>query len=213
MGFADEKTLVIVSFVIALFVAINVDPQIGIVTFAMAASYGFAVNSKKAMEFIRSSKDIGRNIAIGSIAIGIYLFGISALFSVQPLSVFASTFSFAFTTADPLIKFLIFGIAVPLFETLFFLLVAFPQIQKFVKINGNLFGQNLQVYVASGVTGLLVAVFHLTVRFWNPEAFMVDFAFFALSALIVAKFKEGQQAFVMHAIINSYVVSKVSGLL
>ena len=92
---------------------------------------------------------------------------------------------------------------------LFFLLVVYPLIARYVRAKGSI--SDFATIIAAGLTGLVAAAFHLTVRFWSPNAFIVDFAFFAISAMVVAFYREGKHAFVMHTFVNSYIVGKVVG--
>ncbi len=209
VSFEDEKTMTIVALIAAMFMIINVDPTIGLALFGMAAVYGIAINSNRAEQFIKDTKNLPLFVGISVLAVGGFLLVSTYAFSVQPLSVFASAFSFVFTTANPLIKFVIFGFVVPLLETLFFLLVVYPLLARYIKAKGSF--HDFSTYIAAGLTGLVAAGFHLAVRFWSPNAFIVDLAFFAISAMIVAFYKEGKHAFAMHSLVNAYVVGNVVG--
>ncbi len=216
----DEKDLVIVALIAALFIATTLSFEVGILFIAMIITYGIALNQGRGRiyEIIKGKAAIPSSIVLAAVFVGIWYFISQVALSVvgppgaDTFSVLAAAVNIPFTIDSPIVQVLVWGIFIPFAETVFFLGVALKFIQKKAKAKEKL--NDISTWVGIIGIGALVSLFHVVVRLFNDSALIVDFAFFALSAAFVIQQRgELKGPLFAHIIVNVAVMSTIVGFI
>jgi len=182
------------------FVAINVSTTLGIIYgFFVLAYFGQVLSPRiQAIQIIAPRENIMLSLLAGVIFFAVWIFlsaYISGFFGTESLLDTASNFLIKLRSEtqipvlsnDSNIIFLLYGIAIPVIESLFFLSVTLifwsmalrtpvgsidnPKDRRFYKI-----------IVIAILVGIVGSLFHASVRLLSDEALIIDFLFFSISA-------------------------------
>lgn len=216
--FKVELVLTFFALVFTIFLWSNFDPVIASATFAMCVLYWIPISRGKGLV----PTFAGRQKAVQTLIIGIGVFvawifisgmilktasgSTFSVFSGEVFSQMASLTQVPVLSDDPTMRILVYGVTIPIAETLFafsFLLFGISALAKVsLKWNPNDPKMYWVVFIIAG----LMAIFHFTVRRFSDVGLLVDFAFFALSGFLV--FWRGQlaEAMLLHIANNTAVI-------
>jgi len=202
----QEEFVAMGMLIVMAFTWINVEPTVGAFYVAMTLIYFITVGNRRfsEIELIVTRQDIGKAFIGAGVVLVAWVIAsmwiweqtggqVSLGFTPEAFSTFFRQLAL-FTQVpvladDPNIKFITFGINIPIIESLFFLsfvllfwakLLSVPV--RWHSVNSPYFLKMLGVCVLVGVSGML---FHLTARSLNDIALGIDVLFFGVSALIV----------------------------
>lgn len=217
MSLIDEKNLVILALISGVFILVTLSSQIGSIYFAMAAVYAIAIALKlKVFEFSRTNNGLGKIVFFGILLVGLFIAGASIVLGGQEVlaksvTFFASTFLTNFTIDNAFIKLFVFGVFIPIVETLFFFGVIFPRVLEYARARNSV--RDLATIVSIVLVAGIATSFHFVVRLLNDTGLLSDLVFFGLSALLVIKQKEMSGAAAGHILINTYVMASILGFI
>ncbi len=223
---SDEKTLLKVVFIFSLFTIIVISSTVGLALMGFGLLYMILIYGEKnsVFEFSRGGKyDWGKTFGFALILTFTFMVGSAGIFSVvnqQPfnlmstIDLLSSPNRVPITIDNPIIRILIWGITIPVLESLFFLGVIGKQLANFLKVKGldlkN--GRAINTLIVILMVGASATVFHLAADVTTETALMVDFLFFSFSMAIVLKLQELKQATAVHGIINTFKMILQLGL-
>lgn len=216
-GFSDERELVLLSIITGIFILVTLDQTIGVVFAMMSFAYAVILNqsSSNVFQFSRSSFTT-QKFGLALLAFGGFV-GITAIVLggqeqfVGAVTFFASSFLTNFVIDNPFIKLFVFGVFVPIAESLFFFGVILPYILRKAKAKGNL--QDSGTLLAVAMTAGVATAFHFTVRLLNDQALIADLMFFGISGMIAVNQKELSGLTLLHVVANIIFVGPLVGLL
>ncbi len=209
----NDRDLAILALIVGIFILVTLSSTIGTIYFAMAAVYAIAVSYGKGrvIDFTKGGSRIGNAILFGLLAIIIF-FAISAVLlgslaaAERAVTTFASSFLVNFTIDNPFIKLFVFGIFIPIVETLFFFGVVYKLILNKARATES-------INMTAGITVLLIAgiatSFHFLVRMLQDTPLLSDLIFFGVTGAVVFKKRDLLAATIMHMAINSYYMAMV----
>jgi len=205
MSWTDEKNLVIATIIASSLIMVTLSLEIGII----AIMFSWIYFKFKYIEFSKTGKFFSPDVIL-AVLFGVGAYNIlSVFFSVaNPFSVFA-TFS-EFTLDNPLIKMVVWGVLLPLVETLFFYGFLTPALLR--RLN-----MPLKITVETAVICFLVSigisVYHLKSQIITSDNITADILFFTVSGLMVLFFNELKQSYYFHSAINIISMATKLGLL
>ena len=222
---SDEKTLLKVVFIFSLFTIIVISSTVGLALMGFGLLYMILIYGEKnsVFEFSKGRYDWGKTFGFGLILTFGFMVGSAGIFSVisqQPFDMFStikllsSQSGVPITIDNPIVRLLIWGITIPVLESLFFLGVIGKQLANFLKVKGldlkN--GRAINTLIVILMVGASATVFHLAADVTTETALFVDFLFFSFSMAIVLKLDELKQATALHGIINIFKTAQELGL-
>lgn len=202
----QEEFIAMGMLILMSFTIVNVNQMIGSFYLAMTLIYFITVGSRRfqEVELIVHRQDIGKALIGAGVVLVAWILssmwiwqntGGQVSFGFTPEAFTAFFRQLALFTQvpvladDPTIKFLIFGGAIPLLESMFFLSFVLLFFAKFLNVplrwhgvNSPYFVKMLLICVLVGSAGML---FHLTARSLNDIALAIDVLFFSISAFLV----------------------------
>lgn len=199
MNWSDEKKLVLTSYIASSIILVTLSFEVGVISFIFTFLYW---KFKK----IQFSRD-GKYLDLISIAIAIIL-GIGIYNILQPFGIFTSFKEFS--VDNPILKTVIWGVFLPLPETLFFFGVLMPWLSD---KTGMSMRMSLGGLVLVFLLALSASVYHIYAQVVTPENVIADIAFFGISGLVVLYFKELKQSYYTHAFINTRTMAVKEGLI
>jgi len=219
MGFQDERLIAAGLSIATVFLYLNVSPEVGTPFAIMTLLYLISLGSSafQKIEIMRTPTKISEIVGVGLVALSGWV--ILSSFALQylapafaPQSVFSLDFFQALSaqtqipilSADPFVRFLTYGVVIPIIETVFFL--SFVLVFWAKALRQPLVFSPRQMLLVAVLVGATGSLFHLTVRIAQNYALFADFLFFFISALIVLKYREMSHAMVFHILNNSIVV-------
>lgn len=227
MSLLDEEVLSGVLAIISAFAIINISPEVGTFYTFGVLFYLIPLLARRKdwiVEFITKRQNILKSMGVGLIALAVWIYASSFLITyVEPSieSIVPGTAVFEalsrqtqvpILSQDPTVRLVVYGILIPIVESLFFLsfwmkflskkIFQLPQI-RWYRVGTPQFWKMLWVCAVTGATGSL---FHLTVRMASDYALLVDFLFFFCSSLLVFKFRRLTEATSFHAMVNSGIL-------
>lgn len=229
MSLRDEEVLAAILAVISIFTIINISPEVGTFYSFGVMLYLFplmagSVGREWVVEFITKRQNLFKSLGISGVMLVVWVFiSIMIIARIEPstkmitpgVEVFAELSRYTqvpVLSQDPSVRFVIYGVFIPIVESLFFLsfwlmflakkVFRLPYV-KWYRAGTPQFLKMLWVCALVGATGSL---FHLTVRMAADFALFVDFLFFTISALLVFKYKRLFEATGLHVGINSGVL-------
>jgi hypothetical protein len=218
----DEEVLVVLAFIFLLFTGININPQVGMYYSLGLLGYMTVLMARRKDWFLQIRR--GKKsywAAIPTAAVLLIAWGALSTTVLTHLS-FPDFFSRLYTeanlpvlSADPTMALVLYGTVVPIVETFMFcsfVLVFGAKLLK-VPIRWHNPGTTnfLKMLAVCAMVGAIGSLFHITVRGMSDWALMIDFLFFALSALVTFKYKQLLESMWLHILTNS-VVLMVGGL-
>jgi hypothetical protein len=223
MNLNDEKTMIKLILVVSVFTLIVVSGTIGAVFMAFGLIYALFlyVEKKGVYEFSRGYYQWVGVIGIGSLALFAFLAFNGALMSVinnTQFSLFSSIPTFSTQQSvlvninNPFVREIVWGIMIPILESLFFIGFVGKQLANKLKVN-KFDIANPNVWVVCLIVGATSTWFHLASNIITEQALLTYFVFFAVSMAITIKLQELKQITAMHIGVNSLSVLKEVGLL
>ncbi len=203
-GLGQEEMLAVALIIFFGFVAPNVDTTVGFYYITMPIVYLIVVGSKplKEIEILVQGQDLGR-VAAASVAVLMAWIGLSMMvwqsttgavsfgFTPQNIQAFFSQLSI-FTNIpvlsnDPLLRFIIYGVAIPIAESMLFLSAVLLLWAKLLKVpiawHGPTSPKFLMMLFVCLLVGISGSYFHLTARSLQDIPLLIDVLFFGISAL------------------------------
>lgn len=199
MGWSDERSLILTSYIGSLLILVTLDVLVGVVSFL----FTYAYSAYKKIQFSKS----GKYVDLPTLAIAIIL-SIGIYNIVEPLGIFISFKEFVID--NPILKVVVFGVFLPLPETLFFFGVLMPWLAEKLKIR---LGVNVESIIVLIVLGLVVSVWHIKSQIMTRDNIIADIAFFGLSGASILYFKELKQSYYTHVFTNTRTIMIKEGLL
>jgi membrane protease YdiL (CAAX protease family) len=198
----EDQNIAIATALVFMFLQINFSPpEIGAVYAGMAVLYWAAIRSRAAYDFFRGRLPQLQSAMLPVVAV---LGWILATQWVLGLTLAQISAGAAIPIASvPVLSILVFGLLVPIAETMFFFGVA----QKFIS-------QRLpNMLLLAGVMGALFALFHLNAHMGITGAVWSDFLFGFISSLLVTRTKELKEAGLAHMLANVLILLPTLGVL
>lgn len=222
MGLKDETAITLGILVITAFLLVNVDMTIGLVYTTFAILYMFLISSKSIpeIEIFSSRINIPKLLAFSAGGFLIWVlvanlvsnyFGSS--FSIASFSIIDKIAQFTdipVTTANPYLRIGIYGLMIPVIETMF-LAVVIVFWNMVTKSHVTWDARNLKMYWVAILAGSILSLFHWKVRLSSDFALFVDLVFFALSALVIFNQRQLAEATGIHIFVNTAVAGKSIG--
>ena len=219
LNWEDERTLVIVILIFAVFTAVVLSSYIGVVFLGYGLLYYISLGSRNVYEFSIKRMQWGKSIFLGLFVLFAFLV-ISATYNsflTGEFNLFSSVQSMSspsyipLTLENPVIKFLIYGVTIALLETLFIL----GFVGKFLanKLNVHKFNlYNMNMWICVAMVGAISVLLHLASGAISELNLIMDFIFFSVSMLSTIYFNELKQAGIAHVGINSMQVLRTLGV-
>lgn len=206
--------------IISLFLAPNYATLLGLFYLGAATIYLVAHESKALpqLSFILGKKDdIILSIFIGIVATLFWLIGSSFIvIGSIPTTLFSATQVFNLYSnvevTQPLvtaqgINLFIYGLHIPLVETLFFFGAFLPWVMiNIFKLPLRWNSFNINVWWAVALVGVSFALFHITAHQLSDQALLVDMLFGVVSGIVVLQYRYMLPIFIMHVLINSGIL-------
>lgn len=205
MNLRDEEILAGVLLFASMFAIINISPDVGIFyTFAVMI-YFFSILTKRKdyiIEFIVKNQNYLKSLIVSLFVFGVWLVLSSLIipfFDPQTESMLPGTIVFErlaeqtqipVLSEDPTVRFVVFGVMIPILETFLFLgfgiklaakALGLKRI-KWYKLNTP---QGQKMLWICAIIGVIASLFHMSVRLAKDYALIVDVMFFFISALLV----------------------------
>lgn len=208
----------IIVFLAVIFIGIGVNfsPQLlGVIYVLMIFLYLHAKESRMIpdLPFVKYKKQILKIVGFSIIAVIFWLllsqFGMNFFGNANAenlgsvIRILATNTSPPYITENPYLYFLVFGVFIPIAETLFFFGVVMPWLMEKFK-----FGyETKSKWILAIVTiGIISSLFHYTSHIYSNEALIADFVFFALSGVIVLYYRDLVLATTVHFLANSLII-------
>lgn len=218
----DEEFLAVGLVILTGFLYLNVSRDIGTFFSIAAVAYLTAVLSKRTDWFVQFIKR-GRfesDAAIGAGMVVVWLVLASFLLTyIKPVFTFSVIDTlqqlYLYTdipvlSADPNVRFIVFGIAIPIIETTLFLSLVLMFWAKLAKVKIQWHPMQspnfMKMLLVCALVGITASLFHMSARMMADFALIIDFVFFFLSSLIVFRFKELLGAGLFHVLTNSLIL-------
>ena len=213
----ETALLAIVAF---LFLSVNFSPQIvGVIYVLMAITYAWAVSERRVDDYPISISRIDLGpflIAVGIAIVAWYAATVFTFSVMQPVSS-VDTFSVVGALAagttpsyiheSPWAVLFVYGILVPVVETLFFFGVVMPYLARRI---GN---RGIALVMTLIVLSSMFSLFHIVAHYAQDFALIADWLFAMVSGLIVYKYKDLKGAMFFHIVANSIIMASKLGLL
>lgn len=123
------------------------------------------------------------------------------------IGLMASSTSPPVITEDPYIYLFVFGLLIPIAESMFFLGALLPFAEKVFRRESKYIRWGLSIVVI----GAVVSLWHYTSHIFNDYALIIDFIFFAVSSCMVLSENDLRSATLLHILWNCLVVSASIG--
>jgi len=219
MGFEDERTVGILSVIVSVFIFLTLEKSVGVVYAIMGMLYMVIAYSRpnKIIQFKSRNIDLALLLFTGTIVVAIWFLITVAAFSVlgysdsAPFSIMSSGFSSVLRIDNPLVMMLVWGVFIPIVETVFFFGVLMKFLADKMSVKWKFDIPALMLIIMMGAAAVM---FHLgSQAIIGDSALVSDFIFFSVSAAIVLKYKELQQAAYAHIILNTLVMANYLGMI
>ena len=219
----DEKFVTIILIVIATFLWVNFDSLIGGVYTSFVLLYLISITTKQIpfVQIYNASTPIAISLITAGVLFSIYLiiagFTITYInpnlqFTLLDTSVIDSiaekTQLPIFSSSNATIRFLVYGLFIPIAESLFALSLVFGLFSKGLNAPLGSRMSSFKIYWVAIIIGMVMAFFHATVRQFSGYALITDAIFFSLSVVLVYYRKQILDATLFHVILNSFVLTK-----
>jgi len=217
----DEETLVSIIVILTAFLWINVNPQLGAFYTVATLFYFMPLIAKRKdffVEIMTASQKIIKGVFIALAVLGIFLIASTTVLKFTGTEVAMSDFfthlnaqtQIPILSQNPSIRLATYGVAIPIIESLFFLSFVLTLAARAfrLRIQWHKFGTPSfwKMIIVCAVVGATGSLFHMTVRLMADTALLVDFIFFAGSALLVFKFRQLFEPILFHILVNSGVL-------
>ncbi len=217
LNLRDEEIIVVAAFIFLLFTGININPQVGTYYSLGLLGYMAVLMARRKDWFLQIRKGKKSYFDAIPIAIAILVAWTALSSTVLTHTAFGEFFSRLYTEAnlpvlsnDPTMALVLYGTVVPVVETFMFLSFVLVFAAKLIKvpIRWHKPGSKnfLKMLAVCAVVGAIGSLFHITVRGMSDWALMVDFFFFAISALITFKYGQLLEGMWFHILTNSVVL-------
>lgn len=231
--FDDEKIILGLAFIALLIIYVNVDPTLGNLYLILIFGFMgfFAIEKENILQIAREYKKSSLVLALFLTAVFITLIGIFQMFytgGLFSLTAYADILQIEsiFTTTSREVQLFIFGILIPVVETLGLIAVLYVFTKVFkVRImqlpdswEKVLKDKNSQILATA--VGLTLALLHGLTRLTcitsgcpDPNlALFTDFSFFYFSTLVGIRYKRALEIMLMHIYINVPAFLKLIGV-
>jgi len=217
----DEKSLVSIIVLFSIFTLIVLSPAVGTPLLAFGLIYLVLINSggDRVFQFSRGKYRKEKSIAIIGVALVCFLFAGGLAVSMVgnlPFSLFSSLQLLSDQAIIPLtiesqpIQILIWGIIIPILETLFFLGIVGKLLSN--KLGVRKFDpQNLNTWIVIITVGAVASMFHIVSQFMMEQALITDWIFFSVSMGLVLWRQELKDASILHIILNVVTLGIAGG--
>ena len=214
-----ELEVALLAIVAFLFLSVNFSPQIvGVIYVLMAITYGWAVTERKLDDYPISRSKINLGPLLIAIGIAIVAWYAAITFTLSVISpsdvpalsvvgTLAAGTTPSYISENPWSILLVYGILVPIVETLFFFGVVFPYLQRRI-------GSRDVAFIATLIIlGSAFSLFHIVAHYAQDFALIADWMFAVISGFIVYKSKDLKGAMLFHIVANSAIMVVKLGLL
>ena len=222
----DERIIVGALTIILTFIYLTIDAKLATIYSIFTILYGITIADKswKEVQIIGYRLDMMRFFIVVSFSLAIFtiisafILGIlnpnmQNLYGLQLYKVLQTYTSFQLNPGYEAYKLIVYGIMVPVIESVFFLSFVLMFYAKLLKVrirnlpnSWSKLLQNPKVIWLACLVGATASIFHLQVRAKMSYALIVDFIFFTLSALLTIKYKQSLEAIGLHQAVNCLVI-------
>lgn len=217
-GVVDDTKLALVLLVFAVFAMTVLSFQIGVALVVYAFIYLWAISRKPVWGY-QFSKNPTTLLALLGIPAAIFLgyvfindIIIGSLGFGSSLQLYSTSLQAIVTIDTPIVRFFIWGVLIPILETMFFVGVIGFFLAKQLGVESKLITNKLDTWVVVGLVGLIAAVFHIVSQLTAPELLIMDVILFGICMTMTLKFQDLKQAAIFHIIINSVVMIFIRGV-
>lgn len=214
VGLKSELAKVLIGSVLILtfFLFSNFDPIVAAATFGMIVLY--IVWGRK-IPIVKGGQTLVKILLVTALAFAGWIIIASVLDSLlygsafSPFSLFeriATYTTLPTLTQNQNLQLLVYGVDIPIAESLLslsFILLFWSRLFRFVPRWNPM---DPKMWFVISLVGMVMAVFHFTVRRFSEVGLVTDFAFFAFSAAVVMFRGQLAEGILIHVLNNSMVV-------
>lgn len=222
MVLSTSREIALVVMALFLFVATNfAPPTLGIIYVLFVFGYMYVIeNILPEFPLWRGRLNVGKSLAmiVGGIALWLlissyamnYFGAVTTISRPQSIiTILASNTQIPYVSDNPYIYLFVFGFLIPIAESMFFLGVLLPYIEKKFMLKGKI----ERIIITSIVIGSIVSLWHLTSHIFSDQALMADFIFFAISSVVVLNDRELRTGILLHIFANTLIILSTLGWL
>ena len=214
MSWKDEEEIVLMSLVASVILFVSLNTYLGtlyaflIGLYHMFIKKPFCVQFSTKRKYFNPANFLAALIAFMAwvvISSGLTSMSIASLFSINSMMSFAD----AVTMNNKFVKLLVWGLFIPLAETLFI----FGIVYGFARYK---FRSAVIAGIATFAVMLILHTVNATIRAshqLNRQTLIIDGLFVAISVALIEKYKQLKEAFYFHAFINTARMLMLMGLI
>lgn len=208
-GTLDDTRIAWVLVIFSVFSLVVLSQYIGIILLAYSLLYLIAISRKPVFAFQLSSKPakllsfIAIPAAMFFVLVIVSDFVIGSLNLGSSLALYSSALQPIVTIDTPVVRFLIWGVLIPILETCFFIGIIGYLISGKLKVREKLDLGKFDTYFVMAMVGVIAAVFHIVAQLTTPELLVMDVMLFSASMGVTLYYQELKQAMMFHIFLNS----------
>jgi membrane protease YdiL (CAAX protease family) len=225
MELKDEEIIAVGLLIATSFIYINVSASIGTLYTLFSVFYLASIFARRkdwVVEIITKNTDLLKSLILSFASFIVWVCIASFMFVyVKPNMMSAIEFESLFSniasytqvpviSTDFMLKLIIYGILIPVIESLFFLSFVLKFWSRLLNVNIMWYNFRspyfLKMLYVCALVGACGSLFHLAVRMSSDFALILDFLFFFISSLIVFRTKRLFEAINLHILNNSCVL-------
>lgn len=210
-GWSDEYLLASLAFIFFIISSVILELAVGSIFSFMIILYLFSLRKPGAVQWDAGRHSLGKS-AVG-VMVGLVFFvwlgnyilsNFSSFASFDMSAVFAAWHGYStvtFLIDIPWVKFLVWGVMIPVAETCFLGGILGLLRYKWFKTTRGKFSLDTAMVVV--LTGAVFAIVHIVARLMANDALLLDAAFFAFSAYMSVHYGQLKEAGLLHILVNS----------
>lgn len=210
-GLDNDIQITILVLIFGAFAHVVLSQFVGSILLTYAIIYGIAIvatrrsGSKYAFQWSRQPRDLSKMVGIVFAIFIVFVFVseiVMQTFSLgSSLLLYSSAFNPILTIDTPAIKMLIWGIIIPVLETMFFIGVVGFFLAKISKTN-RFDLRNVNMYIIILSVAAVAALFHIVSQFLQPGPLIMDMILFGTGMFMTFYYQELKQAALLHIFVN-----------
>lgn len=211
-GVVDDTKIALSLLIFSAFATVVLSFEIGVFLLVYAGTYLWGVSRKPnyAFQLNKVPVKLTHLIGIPLIIFLVYVFVndiiIGNLGFGSSLELYSTSLQAVVTIDTPIVRYFIWGILIPVLETMFFVGVVGYLLAKQLEVESSLQLDKLDTWVVVGLVGAIAAVFHIISQLTAPQLLIMDIILFSVCMAMTLKFQDMKHSAMFHIIINSVVM-------
>lgn len=220
-GVVDDTKLGLSMLIFSVFAMFVLSFEIGVSLVVYAFIYVWAISRKPVWgyQFSKYARPLTKvlllplaiflaYIVVNDLIIG----GVQTLGFGSSLQLYSTSLQSVVTIDMPIVRFLIWGVLIPILETMFFIGVVGYLIAKHLKVEGSFYANKLDTWVTVLFVGGIASVVHIISQLTAPALLIMDIILFGICMVLVLKDQDLKRGAVFHVLVNSTVLIFVQSI-